>query len=354
MNKGLEKHGQTVAMVPSYVTGIPTGKEVGTFLALDLGGTNLRMCQVNLEGDGKVSVRQQKYKVSDSLKNGDARHLFDYLADCVDKFLSEFNISSSAEDKLKLGFTFSFPVDQTAINKGNLIYWTKGYTCSGAVGKDVVFMLQDSLNRKVVPVEVTALVNDTSFSSNADHMVINIEWGAFDNERKVLPLTMFDNKLDRKSNNPRKQALEKFISGMYLGEIARNVLLNLIDRTLLFDGFSSKDLNNQYYFETEYMSTIEADDTNTLEKTKRILEESLNLPSTTLTDRQIVKRVCQLVGLRAARLSAAALSAVISQCNERIKRALKECLGPNADKIELDLAPDGSGVGAALAAMLSA
>ncbi|CAB4480215.1 hypothetical protein RhiirA5_347865 [Rhizophagus irregularis] len=415
MNKGLEKHGQTVAMVPSYVTGIPTGKEVGTFLALDLGGTNLRMCQVNLEGDGKVSVRQQKYKVSDSLKNGDARHLFDYLADCVDKFLSEFNISSSAEDKLKLGFTFSFPVDQTAINKGNLIYWTKGYTASGAVGKDVVFMLQDSLNRKVVPVEVTALVNDTvgtllahaykhsntllgvilgtgtngayfekisnikklkSFSSNADHMVINIEWGAFDNERKVLPLTMFDNKLDRKSNNPRKQALEKFISGMYLGEIARNVLLNLIDRTLLFDGFSSKDLNNQYYFETEYMSTIEADDTNTLEKTKRILEESLNLPSTTLTDRQIVKRVCQLVGLRAARLSAAALSAVISQCNvpesgcnigidgslflfypsfkERIKRALKECLGPNADKIELDLAPDGSGVGAALAAMLSA
>lgn len=179
---------------------------------------------------------------------------------------------------------------------------------------------------------------------------------------------MFDNKLDRKSNNPRKQALEKLISGMYLGEIARNVLLNLIDRSLLFDGFSSKDLNNQYYFETEYMSTIEADDTNTLEKTKRILEESLNLPPTTLTDRQIVKRVCQIVGLRAARLSAAALSAVISHCNvieydcnvgidgslflfypsfkERIKSALKESLGPNADKIELELAPDGSGVGA--------
>jgi hexokinase len=179
---------------------------------------------------------------------------------------------------------------------------------------------------------------------------------------------MFDNKLDRKSNNPRFQMFEKLISGMYLGEITRNVLLNLIDRGLLFNSYSSKDLNNQYYFETEYMSTIESDDTNTLEKTKRILEESLNLPSTTLTDRQIVKRVCQMVGLRAARLSSAALSAVISHCNviesgcnvgidgslflfypsfkERIKSALVEYFGPSGDKVELGLALDGSGVGA--------
>ncbi|GBB98726.1 hypothetical protein RclHR1_03300006 [Rhizophagus clarus] len=414
MNKGLASHGQTVPMVPSYVTGIPTGKETGTFLALDLGGTNLRVCQVNLEGHGNVTLKQQKYKISEPLKNGEARQLFDYIADCVDKFLVEFNIGSSTGEKLDLGFTFSFPVDQTAIDKGNLVSWTKGYTASGAVGKDIVYLLQDSLNRKGVPVKVNALVNDTvgtllahaykypntllgvifgtgtngayfdkisnikklrSFSSKADHMIINMEWGAFDNERRVLPLNMFDNKVDRKSNNPRKQAFEKLISGMYLGEITRNVLLNLIDRTLLFNGYSSKDLNNQYFFETEYMSNIESDDTSTLEKTKRILEESLNLPSTTLTDRQIVKRICQMVGLRAARLSSAALSAVISHCNaiesgcnvgidgslfvyypffkERIKSALREFFGPSADKIELEVAPDGSGVGAALAAMLS-
>src|SRR2546430_12798916 len=123
---------------------------------------------------------------------------------------------------------------------------------------------------------------------------------------------MFDNKLDRKSNNPRAQIFEKMISGMYLGEITRNVLLNLVDRSLLFNGYSSNDLNNHYSFETEYMSAIENDDTGTLERTREVLEESLNLPSTTLTDRQIVKRVCQMVGLRAARLSSAALSAILS------------------------------------------
>ena len=179
---------------------------------------------------------------------------------------------------------------------------------------------------------------------------------------------MFDNKVDRKSINPRAYIFEKLISGMYLGEITRNVLLNLIDRVLLFNGHSSKELNGHYSFETEYMSTIEADDTDTLEDTRRILEESLDLPSTTLTDRQIVKRICQIVGLRAARLSSAALSAVVSHCNvlesgcnigidgslfqfypgfkDRIKTALKELFGSNADKIELNLALDGSGVGA--------
>lgn len=30
-----------------------------------------------------------------------------------------------------LGFTFSFPVNQTAINAGTLITWTKGFSASG-------------------------------------------------------------------------------------------------------------------------------------------------------------------------------------------------------------------------------
>ena len=71
-----------------------------TFLALDLGGTNLydltpfrtpspassprsfiitthsRVCEVQLNGDQTFSLRQQKYKVSDQLKTGEATALF--------------------------------------------------------------------------------------------------------------------------------------------------------------------------------------------------------------------------------------------------------------------------------------
>jgi hexokinase len=34
------------------------------------------------------------------------------------------------------------------------------------------------------------------------------------NERLVLPVSIYDNKLDRESINPRKQAFEKMVSGM--------------------------------------------------------------------------------------------------------------------------------------------
>lgn len=35
--------------------------------------------------------------------------------------------------------------------------------------------------------------------ASAKEMIINMEFGAFDKEREILPLTMFDNKMDRKS-----------------------------------------------------------------------------------------------------------------------------------------------------------
>src|SRR6202035_4108393 len=110
-------------------------------------------------------------------------------------------------------------------------------------------------------------------------MAVNMEWGAFDNERRVIHLTPYDNKLDRESINPRLQIFEKLISGMYLGEIARNVMVHLIDRGLLFNGLSSPDLNNQWSFETAYMSTIEAEASKDLPETQHILEAILGIPS---------------------------------------------------------------------------
>ncbi|KAK9760317.1 hypothetical protein K7432_015801, partial [Basidiobolus ranarum] len=50
MEEGLEANGRNLAMIPTFVTGCPTGQEVGSYLALDLGGSNFRVCQVDLEG----------------------------------------------------------------------------------------------------------------------------------------------------------------------------------------------------------------------------------------------------------------------------------------------------------------
>ncbi|KAI9591236.1 hypothetical protein BDF19DRAFT_426468 [Syncephalis fuscata] len=177
-------------------------------------------------------------------------------------------------------------------------------------------------------------------------MIVNTEWGAFDAERKVLPLTRFDARLDRMTQNPFNQLFEKMVSGMYLGEIVRLILLDLTDRRLLFDG---------------------GDTTTNLEGTRRVLEDVMGMPngSTTHVDRYFVREMCKLVGVRAARLGPDAKVAVgidgslfeyYPHFDERIMTAMHEILGADQiqDKVSLALAKDGSGVGAALAAMLAA
>lgn len=76
------------------------------------------------------------------------------------KFIAQYQ-SHQGGDHIDLGFTFSFPVQQTAIDRGSLINWTKGFSATGAQGEDVPGLLQTSLDRKQIPVRVSALVNDT-------------------------------------------------------------------------------------------------------------------------------------------------------------------------------------------------
>jgi hypothetical protein len=47
------------------------------------------------------------------------------------------------------GFTFSFPCKQEGLASARLSTWTKGFTCAGVVGEDVVKMLQTAIDEKV-------------------------------------------------------------------------------------------------------------------------------------------------------------------------------------------------------------
>lgn len=64
---------------------------------------------------------------------------------------------------MELGFTFSFPLRQTALNAGVLTTWTKGFAASGVVGHDVCALLHAALARLGLGarVRVAALLNDT-------------------------------------------------------------------------------------------------------------------------------------------------------------------------------------------------
>jgi hexokinase len=147
------------------------------------------------------------------------------------------------------------------------------------------------------------------------------------NERLVLPVSIFDNKLDRESINPRKQAFEKMVSGMCrllpalpdkglswcvdIGEITRNILLHFIDSSLLFGGYSSEILNTHYGYDAAFVSGIEG--AKTPEDAKKIIVSELKVDAERVTPDciEIVQWACRAVATRAAHLAACAVAAVI-------------------------------------------
>ncbi|KAJ2357946.1 hypothetical protein GGF43_001145 [Coemansia sp. RSA 2618] len=415
MEEGLAADGRVLKMLPSFVTQRPTGRETGSYFAIDLGGTNLRVLQATLDGKGGVKTEHQKFVLTEDAKS---RTLFDFIAQCVETFLDDRNMRPAGHQAaVHMGLTFSYPVQQTSLSSGTLVQWTKGLNVPGCVGRDVVRLLQDALLRLGLRVKVVALVNDTVGtllsaaysdptaqmgvilgtgtnaayyedvanvakwkSAGADgEIVLNMEWGAFDSDDfGVLPFTPHDIKLDRKSINPRKQAYEKMISGMYLGEIARNMVLWLADQRLLLDGRSSEVMNAMWSIDTSYLSAATVDDTPDLSEIQQIIEKTLNVPNSTLVDRQIFKVVSVLVGERSARLSAVGIVATLTKRPELLSRPINVGIDgsmfehyPDFERImsetvshfippeqfknvKFSLAKDGSGVGAAIAAMLAA
>lgn len=419
-------------MIPTYVTSIPTGKEKGLFLAADLGGTNFRVCSIDLNGDHTFDLKQSKFPVPLDLMTGSsADSLFSFLAEKVKNFLDEHHNDLDESVNLKLGFTFSFPVEQTALDRGKLIRWTKGFNLPDCVGRDIVEMLQKHIDIFKAPVTIVALANDTvgtllsraysndisksnantvigcifgtgtngayfetmsnipklagaTIPKNITGMVINTEWGSYDNLLEVLPRTKFDDIVDKETSNKGYHLFEKRISGMFLGELLRVTLMELFNQGFIFQElYKSRGdtlphrLTEPFLLSSEVLSYLQIDDSTDLKMSELILENQLRLPTTSV-ERQVIQRLTRAISSRAAYLSAIPLAAIITRvkdqyaddtrdfevgCDgsvvefypgfqEKILEAfnLIDPLKGSKKKVHLRIAKDGSGVGAALCA----
>ncbi|XP_039624365.1 hexokinase-2 [Polypterus senegalus] len=409
MERGLKKEthsSATVKMLPTYVRSTPDGTEKGDFLALDLGGTNFRVLLVRVRNGMRrgVEMHNKIYSIPAEVMQGTGEELFDHIVHCISDFLEYMGMKGVS---LPMGFTFSFPCHQNNLDEGILLKWTKGFKATGCEGEDVVTLLKEAIHRREeFDLDVVAVVNDTvgtmmtcgyedpycevglivGTGSNACYMeemrnvdlvsgeegrmCINMEWGAFgDNGCLDDFRTPFDKSVDDLSLNPGKQRYEKMISGMYLGEIVRNILIDFTKRGLLFRGRISERLKTRSIFETKFLSQIESDRL-ALRQVRSILQH-LGLDST-CDDSIIVKEVCTAVARRAAQLCGAGLAAVVDRIREnRGLDFLKITVGVDGTLYKLhphfatvlhqtvqDLAPncsvtflqseDGSGKGAAL------
>ncbi|NXC48671.1 HXK2 protein, partial [Penelope pileata] len=404
----------SVRMLPTYVCNTPDGTERGSFLALDLGGTNFRVLVVHVMEDG-IQMASEIYVIPTAIMQGTGQALFDHIIDCIVNFQMKQELMDHV---LPLGFTFSFPCQQLGLDKAVLLSWTKGFGATGCVGQDVVQMLREAAQRKQhVALKVVAVVNDTvgtmmacgyddprceiglivgtgtnacymeerekvgTVEGNEGRMCINMEWGAFgDNGCLDEFFTSFDRQVDEKTINAGKQRFEKLISGMYLGEIVRHILLALVEEQVLFRGKASTMLQTKDIFQTKFLSTIETGpgcgrDGLPLQQVQDILH-NLELDAS-FEDSVLVREVCHTVSLRAAHLCAAGMAAVVEKMRQgrgleqlsvtvgvdgtlykmhphfsrNLQQMLRE-LAPRCDVTFLQ-SEDGSGKGAALVAAVA-
>uniref|UniRef100_A0A8C2QBX6 Hexokinase-3 n=1 Tax=Cricetulus griseus TaxID=10029 RepID=A0A8C2QBX6_CRIGR len=353
MVRGLRGEASSLRMLPTYVRATPDGSERGDFLALDLGGTNFRVLLVRV-AEGSVQITNQVYSIPESVTQGSGQQLFDHIVDCIVDFQQRHGLSGQS---LPLGFTFSFPCKQLGLDQGILLNWTKGFNASDCEGQDVVYLLREAIRRKqAVELNVVAIVNDTvgtmmscgyddprcemglivgtgtnacymeelrnvaGVAGDSGRMCINMEWGAFGDDGSLgLLSTCFDASVDQASINPGKQRFEKMISGMYLGEIVRHILLHLTSLGVLFRGQKTQCLQTRDIFKTKFLSVIESDSL-ALRQVRAILED-LGLTLTS-DDALMVLEVCQAVSRRAAQLCGAGVAAVVEKIREN--RGLQE------------------------------
>lgn len=395
----------------TYVSTLPDGSECGKYLALDLGGTNFRAILVELTpGSHSVKMQVVKHAVTEDLMVGPGEDLFNFMADKLYEFMVDHNLLGT---RYSLGFTFSFPVQQHRLDSADLANWTKGFKCEGVVGVDIVKLLNNALDRhKDMEIDVVAVINDTTGClmacaykhpdctlgviigtgtnasyvediSNVDlyegdpgiqkRVVINTEWGALGNTGSLdFIRTKYDHLVDGNSLNKSQQVYEKLISGMYLGELTRWVLLEAATRNLFLPGQQFTRLQQRDSFPSRYISEIESDEVGDLSSSWNVLEELGLKDVATDFDCLVLRYICECISTRAAVLAAAGVASLLNKMKrprvtvgmdgslykfhpffqQRMETKIRHLLNPSL-QFQLILSEDGSGRGAALAAAVT-
>uniref|UniRef100_A0A672F8A9 Phosphotransferase n=1 Tax=Salarias fasciatus TaxID=181472 RepID=A0A672F8A9_SALFA len=353
MKKGLSAESNAAAavkMLPTHVRSTPDGTEKGQFLALDLGGSKFKVLQIKVREDqgirkGGVEIEEKTYPIPNEVLNGRGTE----------------NINP--KKKHPLAFTFSFPCEQPTLDQGFLLEWTKDFSVRGLQGKDVVDSLRQAIKRTGgMDMEILAMVNDTvatmmtcgfddkncevgviigsgtnaCYMEQLNHvdlvegdegqMCVSTEWGALGDDGTLDDyITEFDREVDACSINPGKQIFEKMVSGMYLGELVRLVVLKMAKLGLLFDGRVTNALRTKGTITTAHVAAME-EYKNCLGHTREILE-SLNL-SPSADDCIAVQHISTIVSFRSSNLVAAGLAAILTRIQKnRNTRELRITIG---------------------------
>ncbi|KDN63296.1 putative hexokinase [Colletotrichum sublineola] len=347
-------------MLPSYNHQLPGGYEVGQYLAVDVGGSTLRVALVELRGrDAKGSeseiVRMSSCKIDSNVRNLKGMAFFDWMAERIWEMVSQDEQDPSRP--MPMALAWSFPIDQTSLKGGRIHGMGKGFLAAeGLMGKDLGEIIESACTAKGMNAQLRVILNDggatllsqayihpaTRFGlilgtgvniaaylpvsligkpkfgdrprewwDEARDVIVNTELGMFGQD--VLSVTRWDRLLKQGHPRPDFQPLEQMVSGYYLGEVVRFALIEAIQTTGLFGGVVPKSLDEPYSLKSETISAVEGD-------ASPLLTSSIDLfvsrhPSShtpTSSDMSALRSLASFVSRRSAAIIAACLHAVWS------------------------------------------
>ena len=250
MTNGLENKESSLMMIPTYLATNGKADYSQPAIAIDAGGTNLRVALVSFSEDGKTMVLEglKKQKMLGVDKPLSKDEFFEGICQLCLPLLDKTD---------KIGFCFSFPCEIQPNKDGRIIYFSKEVNVIGAegalIGEEMkkwfkahgvdkelsIVILNDTVatllggpaivNTKSVDGQIGLIVGtgvNTAYSEDVERitklpvkaegkMIINMEAGGFNK----FPMGEFEKRMDNNSANPGDHELEKCISGVYLGNV---------------------------------------------------------------------------------------------------------------------------------------
>lgn len=166
------KENSMMTMLPSFEIK-PNGAEAGNYLVLDVGGSTLRVGVISIASpreieDRKERVRiivERKWVISDAVKYLDL-NFFRWIGSNIKETLLHQDVIKYTHglELINTGVTWSFPLEQTSPNSGNIVHVGKGYVISPEIyNKDLKEILESTLRENFsISIDVKVILNDST------------------------------------------------------------------------------------------------------------------------------------------------------------------------------------------------
>jgi len=280
MERGLRGEACTLAMLPTHVYRSEIENAHGQAIAIDMGGTNLRIARISRDAYNTVSVANLlQYGMPGVATSIGWREFFDTLADMIIPYAADVN---------RIGISFAYETKILPSMEGEIVALAKEVSITGIEGLRLGECLKNALARKgchSVSVAVTSdpvaaavagqaeyaqlfdgyigLIHGTGTNTGyaeykrignyrCDGMYYNVESGNYTN----LPIGV----ADTISAEGKNVTLERMSSGRYIGRLFHILVKDAIKNGLFSDEFAIDFLKQGMFTTAEVSEWIQSKD----------------------------------------------------------------------------------------------